>query len=380
MSGSSSSKGGKKDGGSSSKGGSGGKKTSKSSKGGGGNPNPPPDCTNPVANTLSASVQGINVIYPSRCCDFDGPTAVFITHSEENSNTDTGLEIFWDSMYQDVDMISSAVRTCFVFTAVQDDTTRTVKEITIDAIAASNMIDNVPAIMATDPTDDIQVVQAVRNIIKQSNGANIGVWNAGFANIFVESIFTGQPLIPFIGYKSDEEYGTSAANAVMQLLPDGVAAAPLCLNGRPELAFIGERCDRYYFELGEPVSGTTTGVACSTASTEQDILELIVANGTRSANAVVAHVDCCTAAVSAAETAREQGLDVVVGCMDEDTTGGDVSFVTLQSVGLQAYGAVTWVTQPLVEASTGDTNGRDQQFFPGLDSHLDTDIYNEVSL
>ena len=79
----------------------------------------------------------------------------------------------------------------------------------------------------------------------------------------------------------------------------------------------------------------------------------------------------------AADRARLLGRSIVVGCMDEDTSGGLVDFVTAQPVDLQAYSSSSWVNFPVIQ-SIEEEDGRGEQFFPSLESLVNTAIFNLV--
>jgi hypothetical protein len=166
-----------------------------------------------------------------------------------------------------------------------------------------------------------------------------------------------------------------AAQISLELL-DEAPAEPLCFNARIGLVdILGERCAAYYSEISSQAVEPEIGVSCNANSTAAELYFIIVA---QNANAVWSHVDCCSAVADAVERARkDDGRTIVVGCMDDDTSGGRVDFVTAQPIALQAYAASSWANFPVIQAQKG-RDGRGEQYFPYLQSLVNTAIFNEV--
>lgn len=336
-------------------------------------PDPEDDCRNEAAMTLHDIVPDIITKNPTRCCDFEGPIAVYVTHAEPNNSTISGFEPFWDLVYNQIRQVSDFFQVCFVMTGYNASSTRSLSNILIDATIVASSLPQTIAMMVTDPTDNLQLLNTVRPIVRDPTLPSIGVFNQGYNNIIVESLISGQDRIPYIGFMSDGDYGKEAARYTLNLL-DGVPAVPLCFNGRPDLNFIGERCAVYYTELTRQVITPSTGVVCSATSSLDDIFNALVESG---ANAVFSHIDCCAVVARAVRLARDMGRTILaVGCQDEDTTNGDASidFVTTQPMLLQAYSPSTWVNLPVRQEIMGN-NGRDGMFFPSTSSLINTAIY-----
>jgi hypothetical protein len=353
-----------KDGGSSSKGDGGG--------GGGGGIG---SCTSSTAHAILDAVPDATATNPVTCCSQGGPTAVYVTHALPDAATDSGFEVFWDEMYREVDQTSRMDGVCFVMTGISPDSNRTLTEILIDVTTYVSQLPDVPSMMVTDPTDATSLLNTIRTISNDMGAALIGIFNAGYNNIIIESIVSAMGRLPFVGYLDDADYGTEAAKTSTALL-NGVEAKPLCFNARlnTEMTLIGERCSAYYDEISNAPVDPPTGVACSSTSTSSDLFGLI---SNADANVVFADTPCCAAATDAVLMGRRMGKTIVLGCMDEGPSG--VDFVTTQSVALQAYTAASWASFPVIEAQMR-REGRSRQYFPSLQSLVNTPIYNEMKL
>jgi hypothetical protein len=336
---------------------------------------PPNGCMSAVAEAIVDAVPEVITQNPARCCKTAEPTAVFVTHAERSDATASGFEPFWDRFYKIISETSEAAGVCFVMTGVDQMTAeRGLSEILVDANDIVSNLHDVPAMMSTDPTDSVVLLEKIRSISSNLALPSIGVFNAGFANLLIEAIVSGMGRIPFVGLTDDTDFGTSAGKLTLDLLGE-TAARPLCFNARPDLPFIGERCAAYYNEITfEPID-PPTGEICSADSLIEDILARIVDTG---ANAVWSHIDCCSTVAQAAELARKiDGRTIVVGCQDKDTTGGMIDFVTAQPIELQAYSTSTWASFPVIQEQQGK-DGRGEQYFPSLGSLVNTAVFNTI--
>ena len=367
-------------------------------KGGGGNgsgppsppssPSPSPSPTHPIndegtcalAESIATAIPEVVTRSPTACCDFEGLQAVYVTHAltVPEEQTSSGFETFWDKIYAEIVRDSQPAGVCFVMTGVDLSVSdRSTDEILLQATHFVSTIPNVVSMMVTDPTEGVDLITEVRSISDDIMAPSIGVFNAGYDNIIVESILSGRGRLPFIGYLEEASYGRAAAQISLDLL-DGVVAQPLCFNARIGLVgFVGERCVAYYNEITTEQIEPAVGISCSASSTVQELYSILSAQNT---NAVWAHGDCCTATAGAAEMIRQDGKTIVVGCMDEDTSGGRVDFVTSQPIALQGYSAASWANFPVIQAQQEGRDGRGEQFFPGLQSLVNTDIFNQVVL
>ena len=339
----------------------------------------PPDegCRSLTAASIAEQVPQAITRNPPRCCNGNAPTAVFITHAEPDESTFSGFEPFWDAVYAEVLRTTSAMGVCFVMTGYDAGAgTAELPLVLLDVIGIASTIPEVPALMTTDPTQDVVLMQAIRSVSSNSLLSSIGVFNAGFNNIVVESIVSGQDRLPFVGYLSDADFGTEAGRVSLRLL-DGTPAVPLCYNARlGVVASIAERCASFYAEVTSSPILTEEGVACSADSDPQELANQIIAIG---ANAVWSHVDCCQVVLDGDNIARAQGLSIFVGCQDLDTTGGAIDFVTQQPIELQAYQAASWASFPVLQAQL-ERDGRGDQFFPSLQTLVNTDIFSVILL
>jgi hypothetical protein len=165
-------------------------------------------------------------------------------------------------------------------------------------------ITNVAAMMVTDPTGNFDLIPEIRRISDSTVLPSIGVFNAGYNNIIIESIVSDR-----VGYLNDDDYGKEAANITLDIL-EGVTAKPLCFNARPGLGFTGERCAAYYNEITANVINPVTGVACSANSAVSEIVALLNKGG--GVNAVWAPMDCCAVVAEAASTVRNKTQQTIV--------------------------------------------------------------------
>jgi len=345
-------------------------------KGNGGGP-PGSNCNSAVAESILDIVPEVITQNPERCCDFDGPTAFFVTHAQRNDETPSGFEPFWNDIYEQIAATAMKSNVCFVMSGYDPSLAgpeRTLSQILIDTNILVSQLEDVPAMMSTDPTEIVELIQTIRSISESSTLPSIGVFNAGYNNIIIEAVVSGFERLPYVGYLNDADYGTEAARVSLQLL-NGVPARPLCFNARiGELDFIGERCAAYYDEITDETIEPEIGVGCSFNSTVDQILAQIISV---QANAVWTHVDCCSVVADAVESARNLGRTIVVGCQDEDTSGGRVDFVTTQPIQLQGYHASSWANFPVIKSLQG-RDGRGEQYFPGLQSLVNTAIFNII--
>lgn len=300
-----------------------------------------------------------------------------MTHSQGDNTTSSGLELYWENFYFEIDSITTQTNVCFVFTGVgESNTNRSIADVLSDVITAAAAIDDVQSIMTTDPTSDIALVSTVRQLTQEPSSPSIGVFNAGSNNIIVEAIVSGMDRLPFIGSADDAAYGTQAAAIVLQLQGNETEARPLCLNARPDVDIVGQRCEAFYEGLGVNDVSPTTGIVCGINTTADQIASVLVGE---EVNSILAHVDCCTLAADAIEIAQSQNYTdkVILGCTDEDTTGARVDFVTRIPLQLQAYSAASWIINPVLQSLDGK-NGRSNEFFPDLRSFLNTAVYNYI--
>ncbi|EEC48112.1 predicted protein [Phaeodactylum tricornutum CCAP 1055/1] len=346
-------------------------------KGGGVETAAPIGCASDVAQTILSQVNEVITRNPERCCSFDGPTAVFVTHALADSSTISGFEPFWDNIYGGIESASDSAGTCFVMTGYdsQATPTRDLADILVEVNLVASTIGGVSAMMSTDPSEDVSLIQTIRGIASNPVLPHIGIFNTGYNNVIIEAIVTGFARLPYIGYLQDSDYGKEAGRITLQLL-SGTNATPLCFNARPDLTFINDRCATYYNEVTDSSVIPPTGVQCNTASTVDGIVSKIV---DANANAVWSHVDCCSAVADAVARVRSMGKSVIAGCMDMDTSGGKVNFITTQPVDLQAFQASTWVNFPLLQEMDGN-DGRGVQYFPSLQSLVNTAVFNIVNL
>jgi len=334
-------------------------------------------CSSLIADSIADQVSQVITRNPPRCCDGNPETAVFITHAEPDDSTFSGFEPFWDAVYAQILQTTTALGVCFVMTGYDPGAgTMELPLSLLDAIGVASTIPEVPSIMTTDPTSDVALMQAIRSVSSNSLLSSIGVFNSGYNNIIVESIVSGQNRLPYVGYLSDAEFGTEAGRVSRRLL-DGTPAVPLCYNARLGMVRnIAERCASFYAEVTNNPVLTEDGVACSSESDPQQLANQIISAG---ANVVWSHVDCCRVVLDAVQIVREQGSTVIVGCQDLDTTGGQIDFLTQQPIELQAYQAASWASFPVLQAQRGK-DGRGDQFFPSLQTLVNTGIFSIILL
>jgi hypothetical protein len=357
------------------------------SKGGGGDKQ---RCTNYVAAAIQEAVSEVITATPTRCCDCSESefVAVFVTHGKPNEHTDSGFDLFWDQIYAAIAKNSEADDVCFVMTGIDSRTTnRDLSAVLIDVNRFVSSLPNVPSMMVTDPTESVALIQEIRMISESAEdrlAPNIGIFNAGYANILIESIVAGKDAIPFVGVLDDASFGASAAEITIDLLGGSVdQIRPLCFtSGRPELGFMDGRCVAYYTALGATDIQPQTGVPC-TKDNEESVAGLTAMIVDSNINAVFTQVNCCM--VVAMAVARAQDFDtsrkIVLGCQDTDTTKGSgniVRFVTAQPIALQGYTASSWANFAVIEAlHRGDqAAGRGDEHFPALGSVVETAVFN----
>lgn len=343
-------------------------------------------CKSSTAYLITAVVPEVTTYNPRRCCHdalqgHKRPTAVYVTHAQPSDTTITGLEQFWNDMYLAIAATSAMFDTCFVLTGYDASvaSSRSLSEVMTETLNVVSRLPEIPVIMTTDPTDDVNLIGTIRRISEDTvNMPNIGVFNAGYNNLVVESLVSGKGRLPFVGSTDDTTYGETAAAISLELL-NGVPPRPVCFNARMgELDFIGERCAAYYAAMSSrtpPPNNAPTGVACSSNTTAQQILDVVNANNS---TAIWTHIDCCAAVGDAVAMLRHQNNAthtrvVVSGCQDEDLSDGQVDFVTTQPIQLQGYQASSWSNFPIRQAMGGN-DGR--QYFPSLESLVETAVYN----
>jgi len=334
------------------------------------------ECQSPASEAIASGVSGVTTRNPKACCDFDGPVGVFITHAKSYEATSSQLEPFWDTMYHQIDETSRRLGVCFVFTAVEADFEGPATDVVRDLLVSASSFPRATAIMLTDTSEDATLMNEVRSISRTRGFPSVGVFNAGYDNIIVESLVSGMDRLPFVGFTNDAEFGIEAGRITRSILGD-VAPRPLCFNGRPDLTFVGERCSAYYSALTTEAIQPATGIECSSQSTPQDILGFLVDN---EANAVYSHIDCCRPVAQAVALAKELGQNILAaGCQDEDTSGdASIDFVTAQPAKLQAYNAATWVAFTIQQELSG-RNGREEMFFPSTQSFVNTAVFTTIT-
>jgi len=333
-------------------------------------------CESRVAQAIKDAVPEVSTLNPERCCSFDGPTAVYVTHAQSDPSEPTGFEPFWNDIYIQLAETSETFDVCFVMTGVNQNepTERTLTAILIEVNNFVSRLSDVPSMMSTDPTDANELVNLFRLINNDPNRASNGVFNAGYDNIQREAAVTGQPLLPFVGYTDDALYGVEAADITLRLLQGDAPAKPLCFNGRPDLSFVGRRCAAYYRAVTDDPPESLGGIACRDDSPVEAILALIVQ---QNANAVYSHVDCCGQVAQAVVLAREMNMTIVGGCQDVGSEG--MQFVTGQPIQLQADQTASWANLPVIETLDGQ-DGREEQYFPSGQSLVNTEIFNTLTV
>lgn len=328
----------------------------------------PPGCRSSVANAILDIVPEVITVNPPQCCNYDGPIGVYVTHALPSPDTNSGFEPFWDAIYTQIATTSEQNDACFVMTGYEPSS-RSSSDILTDITVLASSLPDVVAMMVSDPTSEQQLINEIRFITKDPALPSIGIFNAGYNNIVIESLVSGEQLIPFVGVTNDADFGIKAAKFSKDAL-DGKEAKPMCFNGRTELEFIGERCVSYYSELGKQSIRPIIGVSCSEESPVEELFNLLVE---AEANVVFSTLNCCTVVSSAVSMARSMGQSIVaVGCQDADTTDGQIDYVAAQPIQLQGHTPASWVNFPVLQAQSGQ---RGRQFFPSLDSIVHTDIF-----
>jgi hypothetical protein len=340
-------------------------------------------CAHAVALEIAKAVPQAIVRNPDWYCDEKGPIAVYVTHSLRSERTLSGFELFWDQMYTEIERTSLASGVCFVMTGVDAAALALSHQFLDDVLLQVNRVvgaqDQVAAMMATDPTADIDLLAEIRQIPNSALLPSIGIFNAGYNNVVIEAIVSSQERLPYVGYFSDSEYGVEAGKISVNLLK-GVPAKPLCLNAHfGSLDFVGERCSAYYNEITDEAVDAEFGVPCSANSTATEIGALLNQSNYATVNAVWASWECCTAAAEAiTKLRRTTNRTIVVGCQDGHADEhSNVDFVTQQPIALQAYAAASWANFPVIQGKLGK-NARDRQYFPSLQSLIHTAIFNTV--
>lgn len=341
-------------------------------------------CSHPVASEILDAVPNVVTRNPDKCCHNDDsiPITVYITHALQSENTFSGFELFWDEIYNEIERTSFHSDVCFVMTGVaksESATTMTNTTLGNTLVQVNKLVSEIPQVasmMVTDPTMEVDLITEVRRISDSPLLPSIGVFNAGYNNVIIESIISGKGRLPYVGYLNDSDYGKEAGRITVNLL-NGVAGKPLCLNARiGELDFLGERCAAYYDQVSNITIVPEFGVECSLNSTASDIISLLSQKG---ANAVWAPLECCAVTAEATATVRSTtGRNIVVGCQDGDA-GSDhpIDFITQQPISLQAYSTASWASFPVVQGKEG-RDSRGIQYFPSLQSLVNTAIFNSV--
>jgi hypothetical protein len=196
-------------------------------------------------------------------------------------------------------------------------------------------------------------MELVRSISDDATLPAIGVFNAGYSNIIVDSIVTGEYRLPYIGSIDEADYGASAAVMTRQLL-DSATPVPMCFLATED----PQRCYKYYADLSAPDSPP---FPCNATSSE------IAYDIPSSVNAIFAPSACCAAVLSAVAALSQQ--DIVVGCQDYDVVRG-LDYVTLQPIALQAATAAVWNNFAVAFGMAG------AQSFPGLQTLVNTNVYS----
>jgi len=96
------------------------------------------------------------------------------------------------------------------------------------------------------------------------------------------------------------------------------------------------------------------------------------------ATAIYSYVDCCTPVGQAVALARQHtNRTIILGCQDENTAGSAANFVTAQPMELQVYQSSAWTILPVIEAFGGQ-NETAGEYFPSLQSLVETDVFNQI--
>jgi hypothetical protein len=249
-------------------------------------------------------------------------------------------------------------------------------EVLSETNVLSAVVEEVQAIMATDPTMGTDLANLFRLIEQTKETPSIGVFNAGYENLMAEMVVTGQERLPYIGYTDDWKFGSEAGTMTLALLPRDIPVKPICFNARPDLAFVGQRCAQYYQTVTNKPPFNDSGVTCSGDSNVQAVADLLRQG---EINAVYTHGDCCAVVGQAIQMLRAEDASrtIVAGCMDEDTSNGGINFITTQPIELQAVQAYSWTTLPVIQTDVGG-DGETEQFFLSERTLIDTAIFSEV--
>jgi hypothetical protein len=354
-------------------------------KGGKGQMNGTGQCAHAVALQIAEAVPQVVTRNPDSCCHETGPVAVYVTHGLRSEHTFSGLELFWDEIYNEIERTSLTNNVCFVLTGIDAEALAASKQTLDDVLIQTNRVvsglDQVAAMMVTDPTANTDLITEIRRISDSALLPSIGVFNAGYNNVLVESILSGQERLPYVGYLNDSDYGIEAGKISLNLL-NGVAAKPLCLNSRfGSLDFVGQRCAAYYNEITDETVDDKFGIPCSANSTATEIGALLNQPDHATVNAVWTSLECCSAAAEAIAMVRDTTeRTIVMGCQDGNANAyTNIDFVTQQPIALQAYAAASWVNFPVIQGKLGK-DVRGGQYFPSLQSLINTAIFNTVIL
>jgi hypothetical protein len=357
-----------------------GKGKGKGDDGGEGNMGP---CSSQVAMQISNTIPDVMTRNPISCCYSTGSVSIFSTHALPSKYTMSGFEPFWDVIYNEIERTSQAQNVCFVMTGLSSTTSdRSIEQILFDVISFVSGISSVASIITTDPTTgNTNLIEEVRRIFTDASLPLIGVFNAGYNNIIIESIVSGDDRIPYIGYLDDIEYGRMAGLVTLDLL-NGVPAVPLCFNSRiGSIAFLGDRCAAYYNELSSTPIVPEMGVGCSSNSTVTDLIPIINDKTRGTINAIWAPLECCSIVADSVDMIRRDNASrlILVGCQDADPTMGRINFYTAPPLALQGYAAASWANYPVLQTNQrGSIDGRAREYFQSLQSLINTAIYNTV--
>eukprot|EP00523_Entomoneis_sp_CCMP467_P006943 CAMPEP_0168732776 /NCGR_PEP_ID=MMETSP0724-20121128/7941_1 /TAXON_ID=265536 /ORGANISM="Amphiprora sp., Strain CCMP467" /LENGTH=407 /DNA_ID=CAMNT_0008779797 /DNA_START=40 /DNA_END=1263 /DNA_ORIENTATION=- len=344
---------------------------------------PSRSCTNSLARAITDAAPEAIAVVSEECCDSadEGPQSVFVTHAQTSDETTSGLEPFWDNEFHVVNTNSQVYGICVVMTGVDQNsgTGRSLDQVLLDILETAAENPWVAAIVNTDVTQSLDVVNLKRHIFESENLPWIGSYENGYGNIVEESSLSGKDQLPFVGFLSNTEFGKVGAEGTLQLLNGAEVMEPVCFNHRPDLDIVNTRCRAYYESLGAGNWDITDGITCSAASTAQQLYDELGP----STNVILANVDCCVASAGAAQLAREQqGRTVVVGCIDlsddalAQLAAGTIQFITTPPIALGAYLVTTWTVPPVTQATSYPYNKKAPGLFPSTGTVVKTGIYN----
>lgn len=330
-------------------------------------------CTSNVVDIIVNSVTGAIAKTPARCCNYRGPTAVFVTHGSLDATTTSGFEPFWHTMYSNFVEIAESNNVCFVMTGYNSQAGSSIDVTMRSVLSIASLTEQVPVIMLTDPTGNENLVEQARKTLQSSSPPLVGVFNTGFENVVAESLVSGLDRIPYIGITNEGAYGELAASAAKSLLPND-KIFPICLNSHPEMRSMQQRCESFSdtFPAAQVANDTRMGIPCTDTADVNIVANFLNVNNI---NAIFAHEECCMIASRAAEQLRAT-RNVVVGCMDKDSTGGKVNFITKQAVGIQAWNAFAFTNLPLQMALMSEPTLK--PLFPSLSTQVSVEVFNEI--